>query len=132
MKQVTYAQRLRGRLTAIGPGLLDVQLVADGATPLGPDVRLGSQLSFADERTFREDGTLELGVGGVLRIRTLGPGILTPGPAPGIRHGTAVLEAEGSGRLEGARGRITSNFVVADDGEVTDEQVVVLFIDEEV
>ncbi len=132
MKQVTYTQRLEGRVTAVGPGLLDVELAAVGETPLGPAVRLASQLAFSDERTFRGDGTLELGAGGIVRIRTLGLGILTPGPAPGIRHGTAVLEAEGSGRLEGARGRITSNFLVADDGEVTDEQVVVLFIDEEV
>ena len=132
MQQFTYTQRLRGRLTAVGPGLLDVELVSLAATPLAPAVRVASQLWFADERTFREEGTLDAGDRGALRIRTLGRGILTPGPTPGIRHGTAVLAVEGSGRLEGASGRITSNFLVADDGEVTDEQVVVLFMDEEV
>jgi hypothetical protein len=132
MKQLTYTQRLRGHLTTVGPGLLDAELIAVDETPLGATVRLASQLTFADERTFGEQGTLDLGTGGVLRIRTLGPGILTPGPLPGIRHGTAVLEAEGSGRLAGTRGRITSNFLVGDGGEVTDEQVVVVFIDEEV
>jgi hypothetical protein len=42
-----------------------------------------------------------------------------------------VLEAEGLGTLEGAHGRITSNFVVSSDGEVTDDRVVVLFIERE-
>jgi hypothetical protein len=132
MRQLTYNQRLSGHLTTVGPGLVDVELVAVGETPLGRAVRLASQLTFADERTFSEDGTLELGADGALHVRTVGHGSLTVGPAPGMRHGTAVLEAEGSGRLAGARGRITSNFVVTDDGEVTDEQVVVVFIEEEV
>jgi hypothetical protein len=46
-------------------------------------------------------------------------------------RGTAVLEAEGVGALEVRPGRITSNFVVSSDGEVLDEQVVVLVIAKE-
>jgi hypothetical protein len=43
-----------------------------------------------------------------------------------------VLEIDGgAGRYARATGRITSNFVLSPDGEITDEQVVVLFIDRE-
>ena len=63
-----------------------------------------------------------------LRFNTLGRGVLTPSPDAGLRHGTAMFDVSGIGRLRGARGPITSNFVVAGDGTLTDEQAVVLFI----
>ncbi len=34
----------------------------------------------------------------------------------------------GTGRFDGASGRITSNFVVSDDGEITDHQLGVVFV----
>jgi DNA repair protein RadA/Sms len=59
-------------------------------------------------------------------------GRLDDAPGGEIRHGASVLEvAEGRGRYAGARGRITSNFVLSPDGEITDEQVLVLFIQRE-
>jgi hypothetical protein len=130
MHQITYAQRLEGRLTTIGPGLADVVLAATGETPMGRGAVLASQLAFATEQSFREEGTISFEDGTALRLRTLGRGELTRSPADGLRHGTAVLAVEGVGRLSGTCGRITSNFLVGDDGAVTDEQVVVLFIDE--
>lgn len=130
MQQITYAQRLEGRFIPIGPGLADVELIAADETPLGGGAVLASQLAFATEQSFREEGTITFENGTALRFRTLGRGELTRSPAGGLRHGTAVLAVEGLGALSGTRGRITSNFLVADDGAVTDEQVVVLFIDE--
>jgi len=115
-------------MTPVGPGLVDVELVVTGASPFGSNARLSSTVEFADERRFSETGTISGGDVELLRVSTLGTGVLTDAPAPGLRHGTAVLEVEGVGRFAGARGRITSNFVVSDDGEVTDEQVVVLFM----
>jgi len=57
---------------------------------------------------------------------------LEPSADGHLRHGTSVLGVMGgAGRYAGASGRITSNFVLSPDGEVTDEQVVVLFIDRE-
>ena len=128
MKQITYAQRLHGRLFAVGPGLVDVELVTAGATPLGAAARLLSQLEFCDERSFREEGTIEYEGVDALRVSTLDRGVLSPAPRDGMRHGTAVLEVEGVGGLAGARGRITSNFVVSNGGDITDDQVVVLFV----
>jgi hypothetical protein len=126
MRQFVYTQRLGGRLTAVAPGLLDAAL-ASVAEP----TKVAAQLSFSDERSFRLTGEIRFTGEGSLRFRTLGRGRLDPSPEPGLRHGTTVLEVYGgSGRFDGARGRITSNFVVSDDGEITDHQLGVVFVAE--
>jgi hypothetical protein len=126
---IGYAQELTGRLTTVGPGVADLELSGSGPTPLGSSTRLEAQLWFASERSFRVWGTIAIAGRDVLAIATLGRGDLVDAAHQGIRHGTAVLEATGVGALAGVRGRITSNFVVSADGEVTDEQMVVLFLD---
>ena len=123
MQQVTFSRRLRGRTTVVSPGILDVELTARRT-------RVTSRLVFADEVTFREEGSIELGSGNVLRFRSLGPGRLEQAAAAGVRLGAAVLDVEGGqGRYAGAKGRITSNFVLSPDGELKDERVAVIFID---
>jgi hypothetical protein len=124
MRQIVYTQRLGGRLTAVAPGVLDASL-AGVAEPASVD----AQLTFSDERRFQLAGEIRFAGDGALRYRSLGRGWLDRSPAPGLRHGTAVLEVYGgSGRFDGARGRITSNFVVSDDGEITDHQLGVVFV----
>lgn len=121
---MVYSERLGGRLTPVAPGLMDASLagVAERAT-------VDAQLSFANERSFRLTGEIRLEGEGTLRFRSLGRGRLDASPAPGLRHGTAVLEVcGGTGRFDGAHGRITSNFVVSDDGEITDHQLGVVFV----
>ena len=130
MRRITYSQRLEGRLTQVGPGLADVELAATDETPFGPAAVLASQLAFATERSFREVGTIAFGTDAALRFTTLGSGDLAASPDGTVRHGTAVLAVEGVGELSGARGRITSNFLVSEDGALTDEQVVVLFLED--
>jgi hypothetical protein len=124
MRQIVYSQRLGGRLTAVAPGLLDASLdsLAEPAT-------VSAQLSFSDERSFRMTGDIRFEDEDALRFRTLGSGRLDASPEPGLRHGTAMLEVcGGAGRFEGASGRITSNFVLSDDGEITDHQLGVVFV----
>jgi hypothetical protein len=122
VQHVTYSHRLHGRMTAVGPGLVDVELAARRS-------RVASRLSFLDEATFRGEGTVDFGGGDSMRFRSLSPGTLARSPDPALRHGTTVLEVHGgSGRYAGARGRITSNFVLAEDGRVTDIQVGVIFL----
>ena len=124
MRQIVYTQRLGGRLTAVGPGVLDASLagVAEAAS-------VDAQLTFSDERCFDLTGEIRFADDDALRFRTLGRGWLDRSPEPGLRQGTAVLEVcGGSGRFDGARGRITSNFVVSDDGEITDHQLGVVFV----
>ena len=119
---------MEGRLIDVGPGLADVEATGPCGTPLGAGAALASQLAFATRRSFSAEGTLTLDGEPALRFNTLGRGVLTPSPEDGLRHGTAMFDVWGIGPLRGARGRITSNFVVAGDGALTDEQVVVLFI----
>ena len=125
MQQVTLTRRLRGRMTAVRPGVLDAELRARGT-------RLETRLVFSDEDTFRGSGILDLGHGNSITFRSAEDGTLTRSADRRLRHGTWVLAiVGGAGRFAGASGRITSNFVLSPDGEVTDEQVVVLFIDKE-
>ena len=122
MDHVTFTKRLRGHTTVVGPGVVDAQLSTRGT-------RVATRLVFSDEATFREEGTIDFGSGNALRFRSLENGRLEPAPDGSVRHGTSVLEVDGGdGRYAGARGRITSNFVLSPNGEITDEQVAVLFI----
>jgi hypothetical protein len=50
---IAFAQQLSGRLTTVGPGLADLELTADGATPLGSAMRIAVRLSFLTEHRFR-------------------------------------------------------------------------------
>jgi hypothetical protein len=125
MQQVTLTRHLRGRVTTVRPGVLDAELQARGT-------RVTSRLEFSDERTFRHSGTIDLGSGDSIRLHSLEDGTLETCADGRLRHGTSVLAVVGgSGRYASASGRITSNFVLSPSGEITDEQVVVLFIDTE-
>jgi hypothetical protein len=121
--QVTFTRRLRGRMTIVRPGVLDADLSGRG-------VHVASRLVFTDEGSFRETGTIDLGHGDAIRFDSLESGSLKPSADGLVRHGTTVLAiAGGLGRFARASGRITSNFVLSPSGEVTDEQVIVVFID---
>ena len=123
MDPVRFTKRLRGHTTIVGPGIVDAELFARGT-------HVASRLVFSDESTFSEEGTIEFGHGDALRFRSLGQGTLAEAPDGSVRQGASVLEIDGGeGRYTGACGRITSNFVLSAKGEITDEQVAVLFID---
>lgn len=119
MRPLIITQRLQGRLTDVGPGLLDVALAVDGGA------WLSSQLTFLDEHRFREEGTVDFGDGRELPFRSIGEGHLGDSPDPRYRHGTAARE------IDGGRGRMTSNFLVTATGSVTDDEVAVIFINEQ-
>jgi hypothetical protein len=122
MERTVYTQRLGGRLTAVAPGELEGVLVSETAATLD------AHLSFADERRFGMHGEIRFGDEDSLRFRTLEDGRLDETPQPGLRHGAAVLEVcGGTGRFEGACGRISSNFVVSRDGGITEHQLGVVF-----
>ena len=113
MEAIRYAKRLAGRTEAV---------LLDGA-------RLESELLFAGDASFREQGTISFAAGSDLHFRTLGTGSLVQSPDPGLRHGMVTWELDGgSGRFEHASGRITSTFTLTDDGEVTDEQHGLIFL----
>jgi len=123
----TFVQKLTGRLTAIGPGLADLELSADAATPLGKHTHVRAQLSFLTERSFRARGRIAIAGHDALAFTTANDGHLAEPADGGVRHGTAVLDVTGIGALAGAHGQVSAAFVVSADGHVTDDQILVLF-----
>jgi hypothetical protein len=122
MKPTIYSMQFRGRAREVAPGV--VRKVAEGA-----ETRLESDVSFSDETTFREEGTIDFGDGNRVRFRTLGVGWLGLSPEPELRQGAVIWEVDGgNGRFEDAQGLITSNFLVSDTGDVTDNQFGVVFV----
>jgi hypothetical protein len=85
-----------------------------------------SILAFTGADSFEEDGTIVFARGHVLLARGLGR--LAASPDPHLRQGTALWEVVGGeGQFEGASGRITSNFFLSNTGELTENQLGVIF-----
>jgi hypothetical protein len=142
MKPITYSLQFRGlaaelegglRKQASAPGCaLVTSLTHEGVAgsfvwaPGQEEAFLESTLAFTDRETFEEQGTIVFAHGHALHVR--GPGRLAASPDPHLRHGTVTWEiVGGDGQFEGASGRITSNFLVSDTGDLTENQLGVVF-----
>lgn len=84
---------------------------------------------------LREDGSLvqtgEISFGADDAITFSAKGQLGASPDPRLRHGTAVFEITGGrGQLAGARGFVTSNFLLSDTGDLKDHQFGLLFLEQ--
>jgi hypothetical protein len=124
VERFDYSKRLVGSTTELAAGALRRE---EDELPDG--VRLESEMLFADDTIFRESGTIVFGPGSELRFRTLGTGRLTPSPDPTLRHGTVTWELDGgTGPFVRSTGRITSNFTITADGEITDDQHGLIFL----
>ncbi len=88
---------------------------------------LERRLTFLSETSFEEAGTISFGEGNALRFRTVGLGTLGPSPQVGLR-GTAPASST-AGRACSAAGRIVSNFLISAEGELTDHQLGLVFLD---
>jgi hypothetical protein len=142
VKPVTFSLQFRGQIEQLGgdlrkharapAGALVTSLTAEGPdghfvwAPGDEEAILESTLAFQDERSFEEAGTIVFALGNSLRIR--GRGRLAPSVAPDLRQGTVVWSIEGGdGRLDGTTGLITSNFLLSTTGDLTENQLAVLF-----
>lgn len=95
----------------------------------GPGARFRSEVRMTGAGTFDETGTIDLGSGSVLRFETEGEGRIGPAETPGLRRGAVAWRVVGGeGELRGARGLVTSNFTLAEDGALVDHQLGVLEI----
>jgi hypothetical protein len=145
VKPLVYSMQFRGEATPFAPGVVSAALTApsgailttidsDGVhgcfePALGEEATFRSRLSFADAGSFEESGTIVFGAGHALHLRSVGVGVLGPSPDPHLRHGTVMWQVEkGEGQFEEAQGRITSNFFLSDTGELTDNQIGVIFV----
>jgi hypothetical protein len=145
MRPLAYLLQFRGfvrelservlELRASAPGQRVVTIVGDDGIAgrfepgEGDEAILVTRRVIAADGSFDERGTISFGRNSSIRFRTIGSGRLAPSPDPHLCHGTVVWEVEdGEGQFDGARGRITSNFFVSDTGELTDNQLGVIFV----
>jgi hypothetical protein len=148
MHPVAFSMHFRGHATLLSPGVL----AARGSAPSGglltridstgvhgtfeavdgDEALLERRLTFLDETRFEEVGTISFGNGNALRFRSLDTGNLAPSADAELRQGTATWAVEeGAGAFAGVGGRIVSNFLVAETGELTDHEIGVLFLESE-
>ncbi len=145
MRHVAFSMQFRGHSTRLSPGVVTARATAPSSaliTQVDPDgvhsrleVRDGEEahlecrMTFLDDVRFEEVGTISFGNGNALRFRTASEGMLADAAEPGLVHGTVAYEVDGgAGAFEGATGRIVSNFLLSDTGDLTDNQLGVLFL----
>lgn len=141
---ITFALQFRGEAVAIGDGRFSAETRAPSSvlvTVVGRDgiegrfEEVGSgeavctrELELRDDGTLSESGEISFGVGGAISFRA--DGEIVASPDPRLRHGAAVCEITGGrGRLAGARGYVTSNFLLSDTGDLTDHHFGLLFLE---
>jgi hypothetical protein len=145
MVPLTYALQFRGRASGqLSDGavaelsapscVLMTNLLGDGLRgryqlAAGGEARLRSDVSGDGDR-LRAEGTISFGSGHGLRFRTVETALIAPSPDPHLRHAGLVNEVlGGEGQFRGAYGRIVSNVLVSDTGEITDNHLGVVFVD---
>jgi len=95
----------------------------------GETATLDSTVERFPDGSFVEDGTITYGRFGSVTFSTVGRGTVGPTPVEGWVHGAVMWAVTGGeGRLAGARGLITSNFVASAQGEVIDNQIARLYL----
>jgi len=125
--------RLRASTSATGQ-VLRTLLKPDGVQPAiesagGDSARFESEVEILGEGSFLESGTITYGLAGKVSFKTVGRGMLGSAPVPGVQRGAVIWEITGGeGRFQGAQGLITSNFTVGEQGQVTDDHFVRMFL----
>jgi hypothetical protein len=125
--RIPHRMQLTGQSRSITPDVHE-----RNECELGGAATLHCEAVFAAAGTFREQGTLRFDDDSAVNLRTLGTGSLTPSSDPSLGHGTVTWDIDGgSGRFTGATGRISSSFTVGPDGCVEDDQVGLIFLDDD-
>jgi hypothetical protein len=107
-----------------------VTLLDGDRSDLPDKLTYDTEVRVTGETSFDEDGVVTVGDADRLRISTVGEGFLAPSAEEGLHHGSVSWRVdEGEGKLAGASGLISSNFMVRmESGEATESQVVALFL----
>jgi len=144
LQPIVYSLQFRGRMTSLSSRVLeqrarapsqvltttvDANGLAGRVQPgEGEEALLVSRLVLAHDGSFDQNGTIEFAPGHALAFRSIGAARLGRSPDPQLRIGAAVWDIEGGeGQFRGAHGRITSNFVVSDSDELTDNHFGLIF-----
>jgi hypothetical protein len=109
-----------------GPGT--VTLLEGDDTGVPTEASYETHVTMTGETTFLEDGEVTLDGGG-LRLRTVGSGTIEPSAEEGTMRGAVTWQVEGTGRLSGATGLLSSNFEFQPaTGAAIEHQVLRLFL----
>jgi hypothetical protein len=144
LQPIVYSLQFRGLMTSVSSRVfeqrasapsqvltttVDANGLAGRVQPgEGEEARLVSRLVLAHDGSFDQSGTIEFAPGHALAFRSIGAARLGRSPDPRLRFGAAVWEIEGGeGQFRDAHGRITSNFVVSDTDELTDNHFGLIF-----
>lgn len=138
---VTYALQFRGQAEELGavahataraPSTMLVSVV-DRDGPHGHFEEVGASEALYRVRLDDDgpvEGEIDFGGGNALRVRSVRREAPRQAAAPHLRHGAALLEiVGGTGRLASATGWITSNFLLSDSGDLTDNHLGLLFLE---
>jgi hypothetical protein len=139
MNPIAFTLRFEGAAVEVDEGRFWMETRADATVPdaahgqVGPIDGGGAlcrrNLELWADGSLVQSGQITFGADDAITFRARGA--LGVGPYPGLRHGTAVLEVTGGrGRLAGARGFVTSNFLLSDTGELIDHHLGLLFVDQ--
>jgi hypothetical protein len=105
---------------------LDFNLGRRGSTScLATGVEFASDLVVTEGEDFHESGTITFLPGAdPLRFSSTGGGKFNQIAGSAIRHGAVIWRIEGGeGVFSGSSGVILSNFVITDDGQISDHQI---------
>ena len=109
-----------------GPGT--VTLLEGDDTGVPTEASYETHVTMTGETTFLEDGKVTLDGGG-LRLRTVGSGTIEPSAEEATMRGAVIWQVEGTGRLRGATGLLSSNFEFQPaTGAAIEHQVLRLFL----
>ena len=121
MEPTQFTLTLSGTAVEVEHGQLWADTTADDGV-----AACRRRIEVWDDGTVAGPGELSFGAHDTISFRARGS--LGSSPDPRRRHGTAVLEITGGrGRLAGARGYITSNFLLSDTGALTDHHLGLVF-----
>jgi len=129
MQPLSFTLEFTGEAVELADGRFWAETRADGEPLDGGEALCRRDLEVRSDGSLVQAGEIRFGGDDAIIFRA--DGVLGPSPDPALRHGAAVFEITGGrGRLEGARGFVTSNFLLADSGELTDRQLGLLFLEE--
>lgn len=109
-----------------GPGTITLLEGDDSGVPT--EASYETHVAMTGETTFTEDGEMVFDGGG-LRLSTVGSGVIEPSAEEGTLRGAVSWRVEGTGRLSGATGLLSSNFEFQPgQGTAVEHQVVRLHL----
>src|ERR1700704_1350200 len=134
MGPIAFALKFQGEAVEIDPGRFWSETRAHlggGSCALDGDgdaeALCRRNLELTNDGSLLERGEMSFGPGDAITFSARGR--LRASPDPHLRHGTAILEVTGGrGKLAGAQGFVTSNFLLSDAGELTDHHQGLIFL----